>query len=157
MKVLALRGAPADRPAATAAGEVEAGEIITRDDRHVIVTRAETDGPHRVFGWVSAPRAGCERITGITCVRVTSPVALAPAGTVKLFCRVAELEAVVAHLEGVTGGMLDGVLAWHNWDDTLTCLDRDTVAYEEATQDLDCQRAQLARLRAEMGETGDAR
>ncbi len=60
--------------------------------------------------------------------------------------------AEVAALEALCDRLGSGIAEWREWDEALTCPDRQEVAYRECEQALDEARERLARLRAEGGQ-----
>lgn len=63
--------------------------------------------------------------------------------------RTEDARRYVADLEHVYAGLLDGTIHWADWNEELTCPDRQDAAVDECGMALDAARAGLAALEAQ--------
>ena len=63
--------------------------------------------------------------------------------------RIEEAERDLALLEETYADLRDGTLHWSQWNEELTCPERQEAAVDECGMAMDAARADLARLRAE--------
>ena len=63
--------------------------------------------------------------------------------------RIEDAERYLSGLEEMYAGLRDGTRPWSDWDEELTCPDRQEAAVDECGMAMDAARADLARLQAE--------
>lgn len=85
---------------------------------------------------------------------MTADVIQHPALTRRLYRaeRIRDAERYLAGLEEMYAGLRDGTRLWPEWDEELTCANRQEAAVDECGAAMDAARADLNRLQAEMDE-----
>jgi hypothetical protein len=69
---------------------------------------------------------------------------------------IADAQREVTFLEDKYAGLRDGTTDWREWDESLTCPDRQQTAVVECGMALDDARRELAALiKQEQGQTGE--
>jgi hypothetical protein len=68
--------------------------------------------------------------------------------------RIEEAERYLSGLEEMYAGLRDGTRPWQEWDEGLTCPERQEAAVDECGMAMDAARAELAELEAQWGDRG---